>query len=282
MRERARVRAALRHPYLRVPRRHAPRVFLVGSESRWSRAQCARFRTDNLGNDLGISGEMAGDVGRVAFGPFVLDGQSRELFRDGVPVHLTPKATDVLLLLVEKRPAVVFKQELLDRIWPDCFIAEATLASVVAELRKALRGQGLPRYVETVHGKGYRFWRYAHEIHESALSPPTRGWIVYAGNDHRLMDGEHILGRDHGAWIVLSKSTVSRRHAKIVVTERGATIEDLASRNGTFLNTRRIVSLQTLEDGDRIAIGGLTLTYQKRNGTTATATREGTDVPDPA
>ena len=56
---------------------------------------------------------------KVAFGPFTFDAGTRQLLRDGRELHLSPKAFDLLLLLLERRPAVVSKAEVLARIWPD-------------------------------------------------------------------------------------------------------------------------------------------------------------------
>jgi len=73
---------------------------------------------------------------KVRFGPFELDSATRELLREGRPVHLSPKSFDLLQILVERRPAMVPKGELQDRLWPDAVVLEANLGNAVAEIRK--------------------------------------------------------------------------------------------------------------------------------------------------
>ena len=92
------------------------------------------------------------------FGAFRLIPAERQLLRDGKPIHLTPKAFDTLLFLVENSGRLLAKDELLKRIWPDTFVEEATLARNVFTLRKALgEGQDEFAYIETIPKVGYRF-----------------------------------------------------------------------------------------------------------------------------
>ena len=65
------------------------------------------------------------------FGPFVLDPAKRVLLREGGPQYLSPKAFDVLLLLVERRERVLSKEELLSTLWPDTFVEEANLSQQI-------------------------------------------------------------------------------------------------------------------------------------------------------
>ena len=92
------------------------------------------------------------------FGPFRLDATERLLLRDGDPVLITPKAFDTLLALLENSGHVVEKDELMERVWPDAFVEECTLAQNVSTLRKALGERSSEqRYIETVPKHGYRF-----------------------------------------------------------------------------------------------------------------------------
>lgn len=92
------------------------------------------------------------------FGPFVLDPSRRLLLRDGEPVALQPKAFDMLLRLIERRGAVMTKDELLSELWPDTFVDEANLAQNIYVLRKALgQESGETVYIQTVPKRGYRF-----------------------------------------------------------------------------------------------------------------------------
>jgi Tol biopolymer transport system component/DNA-binding winged helix-turn-helix (wHTH) protein len=124
------------------------------------------------------------------FGPFVLDPAKRSLLRDGVPQPLTPKAFDVLMLLVRHRERVVPKDELLSSIWPDTFVEEANLTQHIFVLRRTLEGNGTqgghgisskgadaPEYITTVPRRGYRFTADVVERAENerpAMAPHTR------------------------------------------------------------------------------------------------------------
>ncbi len=73
------------------------------------------------------------------FGPFVLDARSRILLRDGVTVHLPPKAFDTLLVLIQHGVQVVDKEQLLKEVWPDTFVEEGSLSRNIHELRTSAR-----------------------------------------------------------------------------------------------------------------------------------------------
>ncbi len=109
------------------------------------------------------------------FGPFRLDAPERQLFRDGKPVELTPKAFDTLVALVENRGHLLTKDDLLKRVWPDTFVEEATLAKNVFTLRKALGSPpGEDEYIETVPTRGYRFVGQVREIADGSPALPPR------------------------------------------------------------------------------------------------------------
>lgn len=92
------------------------------------------------------------------FGDFRLDPSERLLFRSGVPLPLTPKVFDALVLLVENAGHLVEKDEFMKRLWPDTFVGDDTLASNISLLRKALGGTASAQdYVVTVPKRGYRF-----------------------------------------------------------------------------------------------------------------------------
>jgi TolB-like protein/DNA-binding winged helix-turn-helix (wHTH) protein len=92
-----------------------------------------------------------------AFGEFRADAQNRALWRGEEPVALTPKAFEVLLLLIEHSGDVVSKGELMQTVWPDSFVEESNLTQTVFMLRKALGETANQRYILTVQGRGYRF-----------------------------------------------------------------------------------------------------------------------------
>jgi TolB-like protein/DNA-binding winged helix-turn-helix (wHTH) protein/Flp pilus assembly protein TadD len=99
------------------------------------------------------------------FGPYRLDQQKRQLWRDGQTVPLTAKAMEILVALVERRGYVVSRQELIETIWPDSYVEEANLTQNVFLLRKALGETAHDHnYILTVPGKGYRFAAEVREI----------------------------------------------------------------------------------------------------------------------
>ena len=91
------------------------------------------------------------------FGEFRLDPQSRVLTRGGTTVSLTPKAFDVLLLLIQKAGKVVTKDELMKAVWPNSFVEESNLTQTIFMVRKALDEASDRRYILNVQGQGYRF-----------------------------------------------------------------------------------------------------------------------------
>jgi Tol biopolymer transport system component/DNA-binding winged helix-turn-helix (wHTH) protein len=91
------------------------------------------------------------------FGPFRLDPSERRLARDGRTVALTPKAFEVLRLLVEHAGHLVEKDTLVAEVWPDNFVEEGALNRNVSLIRKALGETAEQKYVETVPKHGYRF-----------------------------------------------------------------------------------------------------------------------------
>src|SRR3954469_12016845 len=95
---------------------------------------------------------------RYEFGPFRLDAATRALYRGTDFVALTPKAAEILLLLVEEAGRVVTKEALLARVWPGVVIEEGAIANNISALRKALNGDfGDDGPIATVPRRGYRF-----------------------------------------------------------------------------------------------------------------------------
>ena len=198
---------------------------------------------------------------QIGFGACRLDLDSRQLFRDGAEVRLTPKAFELLALLVENRPRAVTKAELHDRIWKGTFVTNDGLPRLVNEVRNAIGDTARePRWLRTVHGYGYAFAADA----ESASPLPLGGYtLTWGSREFRLGDGVHLIGREPGASVCLDSTVISRRHAQIVVAGGGVRIEDLGSKNGTFVGERPVTSPCSLRDGDEIRVGDFTLTFHE-------------------
>ena len=88
----------------------------------------------------------------VRFGAYIMDVSARRLRRGSADVHLSPKAFDLLSLLIARRPSVVEKADLRRALWRDVHVVEATLGNLVAEIRAALdEGSTDPSHIRTVH-----------------------------------------------------------------------------------------------------------------------------------
>jgi DNA-binding winged helix-turn-helix (wHTH) protein len=202
----------------------------------------------------------------VRFGVFAVDSGSRQLLRGEEAVHVGPKAFELLEALLAKRPRALSKVELQNQLWPRTFVSESSLTSVVTELRAALGDEARqPRFVRTVYGFGYAFCGEATEVADAAPAATPRASrlrLFLEDREIALRAGENVLGRlDEGvAW--LESPTVSRRHARIVVAGGQATLEDLGSKNGTFLRGKRLTSPAVLSDGDEILLGRVPMTFR--------------------
>ncbi len=207
------------------------------------------------------------------FSGYRLDGAARRLTRDGADVHLTPKAFDLLCLLVDAAPRVVPKAELHERLWPDSYVSEATLTGLVKELRRALDAPGPSSYIRTAHGVGYAF--AADAGGHGAPSSDARHWLLVSGRSIVLAAGENLIGRDPRAAVCLDYAGVSRRHARVVLDADGATLEDLGSKNGTRLGDAPVTTAVALRDGDSIRVGPEVIVYRKSEEGATTETQLG-------
>ena len=198
---------------------------------------------------------------KLRFGECELDTSARRLTRSGREVHLSPKAFELLKLLVECRPRAVSKAELLERVWQDVFVSDASLARVVNEVRDGIGDRArAPQLLRTVHAFGYAFSGDVIEVDLS--SPRSSCWLMLDDRRLALREGTQIVGRDPDVDIPLDSPRVSRRHAQIVVRGARATIEDLASKNGTFLGGERVKSQTALRPGDVLRIGPFSLVFE--------------------
>ena len=212
----------------------------------------------------------------VRFDDFTLDTETRQLRQGDVDRHLSPKAFELLRVLIENRPRVLSKAELHDVLWPSTFVTEATLSSVVAEVRDALGETGREgRYVRTVHRFGYGFCGTATDLTPRAESAGdrVRCWVLWESGQVSLKDGEHLLGRDADVAVWLDSPTVSRHHARLVITADAATIEDLGSTNGTFLRGQRLIAPSQLADGDEIRLGSVVVKFRMVDSAAAMETQ---------
>ena len=222
-------------------------------------------------------GDLGGDRARdFRLGDWLVQPSQCRVSRDERTVHLRPKVMDVLMCLAGKAGKVVSKQALIDTVWAREFIADTALSRAVFELRRALGDGGAqPHYVETIAKRGYRLVAPVESIGETeddcgALS----GFVVLLG-DHeiRLREGANVIGRAPEARVRLDSSAVSRSHARVVVREKRAVLEDLGSKNGTEVDGQRVTSPLELVDRAVIRIGTVALVFRvlEPDGSTRTA-----------
>jgi DNA-binding winged helix-turn-helix (wHTH) protein len=197
---------------------------------------------------------------RVRFGDFVLDRGARQLWRGEEERRLGPKAFELLELLLNQRPNVVARERIRDRLWPGTFVSESTLATVVAEVRAGLDEDAKrPRFLRTVHGVGFAFCGRATESGPRAPTGRTVYRLVLEDREIVLHPGENVLGRHEEGVVWLESPSVSRRHARILVEGGEVVLEDLASKNGTFVRGERISAPVRLADGDVFRLGRVSM-----------------------
>jgi DNA-binding winged helix-turn-helix (wHTH) protein len=209
----------------------------------------------------------------LRFAEFELDQAGRQLLREGRAVRLSPKALALLRLLLERRPAALSKAEIRDHVWPETFVADSNLTSLVAELRTALADDARkPRFLRTVHGWGYAFCGAVSAPATPSRRAAVRFRLYYEEREIALADGETTLGRGDDVGALIDAGSVSRHHARIRVREGRATVEDLGSKNGTFVQGERVGEPRELRDRDEIRLGYVPLTFRVLR-TSAVSTR---------
>ena len=199
----------------------------------------------------------------LSFGPFVLDLDTRQLLRGGTEVHLSPKAFQLLAILVERRPAALSKAALQEHLWPATFVDEANLPNLIGEIRAATGDDPRsPTFIRTVSRFGYAFAAKA-ACPEPSVREATHGFKLMRDGRHQVLsEGENLIGRTAhiGSWY--DSISVSRRHARIIVHGDSASVEDLGSKNGTFVNDVKITVATPLVNGARIRFGSIAVTFR--------------------
>jgi DNA-binding winged helix-turn-helix (wHTH) protein len=209
----------------------------------------------------------------IRFGDCAVDTEARELRRAGRAVALSPKAYQLLELLLEQRPKAVSKRQIFDRLWPSTFVSEANLSALIFEIRAALGDDARkPEYIRTVRGFGYSFSGAACADRSAETRTGASCRLILEDREVVLAEGENVLGRTHDAVVWIESPRVSRRHARILVSGQTATLEDLGSKNGTRLRGHKIAGAQTLHDGDEIRVGPLRMLFRIFSPEAPTAT----------
>ena len=215
---------------------------------------------------------------RVVFGECEFDSGRRVLLRHGSAMALSPKAFQLLEVLLDRRPEAVTKSELMERLWPETFVSDASLHNLVAEIRAALGdAPRAARYIRTVPRYGYAFHGDARPAPAAVVARPAASGprLVSSHGEWALSEGSHVVGRDRDCAVHLDSVTISRRHARIVVTGGEVVVEDLESKNGTRVNGQRVTGRVMLKDSDQIEVGSVTMTYRLMDSSPSTMTRRG-------
>jgi DNA-binding winged helix-turn-helix (wHTH) protein len=199
---------------------------------------------------------------RVRFSEFEFEPRGGELRRDGQRVAIQDQLLIVLEMLIGRAGSLVTREELCARLWPDAFIDfDNGLNNAISRLRTALHDSAAePRFIETLGRRGYRFIAPVEPVEASPASPAVRAWLIGETGRVALVAGDNILGRRDENVLELPSSTVSRRHARITIDEH-AFIEDLGSKNGTFVGSRRVTRAVKLSEGDSVRFGSLTFRF---------------------
>jgi DNA-binding winged helix-turn-helix (wHTH) protein len=217
-------------------------------------------------------------AGGLKFAEFELDVGAYDLRRQGGPLKLEKLPMEVLILLVQRAGTLVQRSEIQAMLWsPDVYVErDSAINTAVRKIRRTLGDDAeKPRFVETVVGKGYRFIAPVESDSDCAAQSPARdrrstaqsqrvfpSYSVVRGSQEFILEaGETVFGRDPAvAGVYVDHPSVSRRHACIAIGSQGAVLEDLDSRNGTFVNGRRIHQPTNIDHGAIIGLGPITLT----------------------
>jgi DNA-binding winged helix-turn-helix (wHTH) protein len=209
------------------------------------------------------------------FASFALDAAARQLMRNTEEVSLSPKAFQLLHLLIVNRNRAMSKQELQESLWPSTFVLETNLATLIAEIRRALDDDAAkPRFVRTIHRFGYRFVGHVDQsdVASAEVAAAAKYWLAWDLRQAPLIDGANVIGRGADTSICIDAAGVSRHHARIVISGDGATIEDLGSKNGTYVGGERVTAPRRLDDGDQIRLGSVVVRFRIPGLSAATET----------
>lgn len=205
----------------------------------------------------------------IRFGPFEADLMSGELRKKGVRVAIQAQPFEILAALLERPGALITREELRVRIWPNEVFVDFDhgLNKAISKLREALGDDGSkPKFVETLPRRGYRFIAPASAQSMEAAGSVVVARLLHEGKTISLSAGVHLIGRDESSAVCLASTTVSRRHARLTLAANAASIEDLHSKNGTRVKGRPIRGVTPLQDGDQIEVGSIAFTFLLSQG----------------
>lgn len=210
-----------------------------------------------------------GPAAAFRFGEFTFDGESRQLLQEGEPRHLSPKAQQLLQVLLLARPRALSREELYDILWPATFVSDTNLPAIVNEVRRALGDDArAPRYIRTAHSYGYAFCGEVTMVSRVASAVAMlrcEGSPQREASTHLLYAGENVVGRAPDVTVAIADATVSRRHAVLTLEDGKFSLSDLGSKNGTFVDGKRIGSSAVpVTPRNRIMFGAVVASIMRR------------------
>jgi DNA-binding winged helix-turn-helix (wHTH) protein len=193
----------------------------------------------------------------------IVDVGARLVRRDGVDIHLAPKAFDLLLTLVRNQPNAVSHEQLHAALWPGVHVSETSLAALVTQLRKALGDTSDDgRVIRTLHRVGYAFIGDAVVAGHAPRAGVSVCRLIWQGQSIELPAGESVIGRDRGCAAHIDADSISRHHARLTISGGEVSIEDLGSKNGTWVAGERIHGAVPLADGTTFQLGSETVRFE--------------------
>ncbi|MEO8215455.1 MAG: FHA domain-containing protein [Acidobacteriota bacterium] len=198
----------------------------------------------------------------LQFAGYTIDLERGVLLRGDAVVPLSPRALDVLEMILTNHPAPVARDDVRRQLWAGTPVLDSSINMLIDELRSTLEtGNSGLDLVST--GEYLRVMERPVRLH---VAPGDDGGPALIWAKHRLPlpPGASTLGRDSDADIVIEAPTVSREHARVVIDDSGQiTIQDLDSKNGTFIGGQRLDETATpLTDGDLVRLGDVELKVQ--------------------
>ena len=210
---------------------------------------------------------------RYSFDRFCLDSDQKLLTRGEEPVRLTPRAFRLLEYLLRQRPRAVSKRELLEHVWSGDIVEEANLKTLVLEIRSALQERGIRTdVIRTAYGFGYAFAGSVHEEEPAGVQPLVA--LRWFDGGVRLPAGAHLIGRAPSCSVCIEAPSVSREHAKLLVSQHELRLTDLGSKNGSFFGATPINGPTDLFDVCKITIGEVIVEVVRLGKDTSTETVE--------
>jgi DNA-binding winged helix-turn-helix (wHTH) protein len=189
-------------------------------------------------------------------GAIIVDIGARLVRRDKIDIHLAPKAFDLLLILVRNQRNAVPHDHLHRSLWPGVHVSDTSLPALVTQLRKALGDtSGDGQVIRTVHRIGYAFVGDAVIAGSPSPTPVSACRLIWRQQPIELSPGESVIGRDRECAVRIDADSISRHHARLHVNGDDISIEDLGSKNGTWVAGERIHGTVRLTDGTSFRLG---------------------------